>query len=266
MIVFPNAKLNLGLHVVEKRPDGFHNIETVFYPVPFFDALEMIPWDEKGVQFNVSGLSLPGDPGSNLVLKAVEMIGPTPQREGGPPGLRVHLHKVIPPGAGLGGGSSDAAFALKLLNELQGLSLPVADLQELARRLGSDCAFFIENKPVLASGKGDQFEPLDLDLSGYRIEIVVPPVHVGTPEAYGMVTPKKPLLPLKEVIKLPLTEWKGNLVNDFEQPVMKKYPLIREAKEALYRQGALYASMSGSGSAVYGIFDARCQGAVGSRQ
>jgi len=282
VIVFPNAKLNLGLHITEKRPDGFHNIETVFYPAHLCDALEMIPSEEKGVQFTVSGLPLPGDPEENLVLKAVKLLSDTvtPRRDlrGVYPaesrasrypmpdtavafsgGVNIHLHKVIPPGSGLGGGSSDAAYALKLLNDLWKLDLTNRELQDLARRLGSDCAFFIENKPVLASGRGDRFEPLDLDLTGYRIEIMVPPVHVSTPEAYGMVTPRKPERLLREVIQLPVREWKGNLVNDFEEPVMKKYPLIREAKEELYHRGALYASMSGSGSAVYGIFDTGCR-------
>lgn len=265
MIVFPNAKINLGLHVTEKRPDGFHNIETAFYPVPgLCDALEIIPSDRQGVEFTTSGLPIPGDPAGNLILKAYHLLlSVIPYPVSGirypgsgklPPASRIHLHKVIPAGAGLGGGSSDAAFTLKLLNDLQGLNLSVFQLHDLAKRLGSDCAFFIENKPVFATGRGDQFEPIHLDLTGYRIEIIVPQIHVSTPEAYSMVTPRKPDQSLKDIIQLPVEQWKEKIVNDFEKPVMKKYPVIREAREEMYNRGAVYAAMSGSGSAVFGLF------------
>lgn len=273
MICFPNAKINLGLHVIGKRPDGFHNIETVFYPITLSDALEIIISDKEIFEFTYSGLPVPGDPDSNLVLKAVNLMsiadypspGPSPAREGRyryPESgirhpafaIRIHLHKVIPMGTGLGGGSSDGAHAIKLLNDLWKLELTTLEMQDLARQLGSDCAFFIENHPMFASGRGDQFEPVDLDLSGYKIVVVVPPVHVSTQEAYAMVTPGKPERSLKEIIRLPVEEWKELLTNDFEKPVMNKYPVIQDIKEELYSRGAVYAAMSGSGSAVYGIF------------
>jgi len=256
VISFPNAKINLGLHVTEKRPDGFHNIETVLYPIPITDILEIILSEKKGIAFTATGTPIPGDPEKNLVLKAVNLISDT--------GYRIHLHKIIPTGAGLGGGSADGAFALKLLNDLWKLDLSVAQMQDFARRLGSDCAFFIENRPVFAFGRGDRFEPMAPDLSEYRIVIVVPPVQVSTPEAYSLVTPRQPLHSLKEIISQPVEEWTGLLTNDFEEPVMNNYPVIREVKEELYRQGAIYAAMSGSGAAVYGVFSR--QWAVGSGQ
>jgi len=294
VICFPNAKLNFGLHVVEKRPDGFHNIETIFYPVALYDVFEIIPTGREGIEFTVSGLPIPGAAGSNLIQKAIKLMSDTGNyhspvsylfashslaREGSKPpceqsevngglgvqpGIRIHLHKIIPMGAGLGGGSSDAASALKLLNDLWQLELSVSQLQELARQLGSDCAFFIENRPVFAVGKGDQFEPVELNLSQYQIVIVVPPVHISTPEAYAMINPGKSKRSLKEIIRLPVEEWKEMLINDFEEPVMNKYPVIREIKEELYSRGAIYTAMSGSGAAVYGIFSSQL--AVGSWQ
>lgn len=257
MISFPNAKINLGLHVVEKRQDGFHNIETVFYPASLCDALEIVPSKNPGVEFTTSGLDIPGDPDSNLCLKACSTLLshiPHPESHIPYPGVHIHLHKVIPTGAGLGGGSSDGAHTLKLLNDLWQIALSDDQLEGLARRLGSDCAFFIRNRPVFASGKGDHFEPVDLDLSGYKIVIAVPPVHVSTQEAYAMVTPRKPELSLKEIVRMPVESWKGILINDFEEPVMNKYQVIGEVKEKMYHQGALYAAMSGSGAAVFGIF------------
>jgi len=267
MITLPNAKINLGLHVVSKRPDGFHNIETVFYPVNLCDALEIIPSEKEGVEFSASGLPIPGDPADNLVLKAVNIVGSgqlaignrQPAFAKASAGKRatsyeIHLYKAIPSGSGLGGGSSDAAYTIKMLNELMKMGLSVEQMQDLARQLGSDCAFFIENRPVLATGRGDRFQPVELDLSHYRIEISIPEVHVSTAEAYALVTPRKPEKELREIIQLPVEEWKDRLVNDFEKPVMRKYPVIRETKEEIYNRGALYAAMSGSGAAVYGIF------------
>ena len=265
MISFPNAKINLGLHVVEQRTDGFHNIETVFYPVSLCDILEIIPSEKKGAEFTSSGLPIPDDSISNLIIKAYQLFssshpaslslrGGTPEACRQSNGIQVHLHKIIPLGAGLGGGSSDGANTLRMLSDLSKRDLSVQQLQDLARQLGSDCAFFIENKPVYATGKGDQFEPIDLDLSGYRIVIVVPPVHMSTPEAYSIVNPQKPAEEILEIIRLPVEQWKNRLINDFEEPVMKKHPIIREIREELYNQGAIFAAMSGSGSAVFGIF------------
>jgi len=208
-------------------------------------------------------LLIPRDPDDNLVLKAVKIVGSWQLAVGSRqladgssrfPGFRIHLHKVIPTGSGLGGGSSDGAHAIKLLNDLREMELTEEQMQEIARQLGSDCAFFIRNRPVLATGRGDQFEDMDLDLSGYRIVVVVPPVHVNTAEAYSMIEPRKPIKPLKDIIGKKVEDWKDILVNDFEQPLMKKHPVIREIRDELYNRGALYAAMSGSGSAVFGIF------------
>jgi len=278
MISFPAAKINLGLHVVEQRADGFHNIETVFYPVSLCDVLEIIPSEKEGVEFTSSGLPISGDPSDNLILRAISLISSgiqspvsspqstihntqspvsshqSPVTNHHLPGIRIHLHKVIPMGAGLGGGSSDGACTIKMLNDLWKPDLSVRQLQDLARQLGSDCAFFIGNKPAFATGKGDQFEPIDLDLSGNRIVVVVPPVHMSTQEAYLMVKPRKPVQSIREIIRLPVEQWESRLINDFEEPVMKRHPVIREIKQQLYKQGAIYAAMSGSGAAVYGIF------------
>ncbi len=280
MISFPAAKINLGLHVVEQRADGFHNIETVFYPIGICDALEVVPSQKEGIEFTSSGLPIAGDTNDNLIVKAINLLSssirhpassiqhpassiqhpassirhPASGIQHPASSIQVHLHKVIPMGAGLGGGSADGAYTLKMLNDLWRLDLSVRQLQDLARQLGSDCAFFIENKPAFATGKGDQFEPIDLDLSSNQIVVVVPPVHMSTLEAYSMVKPRKPVQSIREIIRLPIEQWKSRLINDFEEPVMKRYPVIREIKEELYNQGAIYAAMSGSGAAVFGVF------------
>jgi 4-diphosphocytidyl-2-C-methyl-D-erythritol kinase len=251
MLAFPNAKINLGLNVTGKRTDGFHDIETVIFPVAFRDVLEILPSGEQPVDFQHSGLTIPGKMEDNLCLRAYHLLKSGFQI----PAIRMHLHKMIPMGAGLGGGSSDAAFTIKLLNELFSLSLDPSQMMQYSCKLGSDCAFFIENKPVFATGRGDQFAPIKLNLSGYSIVIVIPPVHVGTAEAYEKVVVKKPLESILSILKSPPGEWKDRLVNDFEDSVFQRYPGIPEIKEKLYAEGAVYASMSGSGSAVYGLFD-----------
>ena len=256
MISFPNAKINLGLHITEKRPDGFHNIETVFYPVGWKDALEIIPAEKKinrksDVQFHSSGIRITGGSQKNSCVKAYQLM----KEKFGLPPVEMHLHKVIPAGAGLGGGSADAAFTLITLDKIFNLGLKENELESLAAAIGADCAFFIRNKPVLAKGIGDQFEAIKLDLSPYRITIIKPDVHVGTASAYKNIIPRQPAISLKEIIKQPVTAWKELLVNDFETPIFRKHPIIRHIKEQLYESGALYASMSGSGSAVYGIFE-----------
>ncbi len=274
MIVFPNAKINLGLHVTGKRHDGFHNIETVFYPIALHDALEINPASDGKTTFTTSGIPIPGKPESNLCIQAYHLLKsaiPHPSSAIRHPSsaiphpssaiphptsaIRIHLHKAIPMGAGLGGGSSDGAFTVKLLNRLFGLGLEVPQMEDFARMLGSDCAFFIGNKPVLASGRGDQFAPCAVELSGFQIAVVKPNVHVDTAGAYEMLTPKRPERPLGEIIVQPVESWKVDLVNDFEEPVFRKFPEIGEIKQKLYDTGAIYASMSGSGSAVYGIFN-----------
>jgi len=325
MILFPNAKINLGLHVINKRSDGFHNIETVFYPIALCDALEIVPARDGRFGFTSSGLPIPGDPASNLCLKACNLLLPEilkhchcerseaagfqirdlperseaagfqirdlpersetagfqirdlpersetagfqirdlPERSEAASiavdtwkqPLKIHLHKVIPMGSGLGGGSSDGTFTLLLLNDLLNLSLPKNKLIDFARKLGSDCAFFIQNSPVFATGRGDSFMPIQVDLSGYTLLLVIPNVHVSTSEAYSLVNPSRHENRIREIIAQPVSSWKENLINDFEAPVTGKYPVIGEIKRKLYDSGALYAAMSGSGSAVFGIFN-----------
>ena len=248
MLDFPNAKINLGLQIIEKRPDGFHNLESCFYPVQWCDALEILPAVEN--TFTMSGLPVPGNPDTNLCLKAYKLL----EKEHNLPPVHMHLHKVIPMGAGLGGGSADAAFVLRILNKLFELNLSVDVLQNYARQLGSDCAFFVENKPVIAVERGDVFNPASIDLSGYSCVIVYPGIHITTAEAYGGVTPEKPAQTIDTILKQDMKLWKELLVNDFEKSLFPKYPELANLKANLYEAGAVYASMTGSGSAVYGIF------------
>ena len=253
MLTFPNAKINIGLNITEKRSDGFHNIESVFYPVEWCDALEIIPNknpDATNVVFQSSGLAIPGNENSNLCLKAWNLLQ---DRINIPP--MIHLHKVIPMGAGLGGGSADGAFTLKMLNEVYELKLSNDELKDFARKLGSDCAFFIENRPVFCFNKGDEFEDFKLDLKGKFVVLVNPDIHISTAEAYSGVSPKKPHIALKTALSQPISEWKKIVKNDFEEKLLLKYPTIAEVKETLYQSGAVYASMTGSGSTVYGIFE-----------
>lgn len=257
MIVFPNAKINLGLHVLNKRSDGFHNLETVFYPIPFTDVLEIIPGaagTENDLEFSVSGLAEEELSTDNLCIRAVESV----RKKRALPSLQIHLHKAIPLGAGLGGGSADAVFTLKMLNTFLPEELSVSELSELAESLGSDCPFFISNTPSLATGRGEILEPVSLDLSAYRILLVYPGISINTGWAFSQLK-----LPeqdsertnLKQVISEPVISWKEKLVNDFEKPVFVKHPEIGEIKNTLYNAGAVYASLSGSGSVVYGLFE-----------
>lgn len=248
MISFPNAKINLGLNVVSKRPDGYHNIETIFYPIPVKDALEIVGADT--FSFTQTGIPVDTPTQKNLVVKALNLLKSRYEI----PELEVHLLKAIPFGAGLGGGSADAAFMLKLLNDYCGLQIPEDGLEELASSIGADCPFFIRNTPVFASGTGNIFEAVELSLAGYHLCLVKPDVAVSTPEAYSMVTPAAPAISLKEIIRRPVEEWKKLMVNDFEKSVFPKYPVIVGIKETLYEKGAVYASMSGSGSSVFGLF------------
>ena len=248
MIVFPNAKINIGLNVVSKRKDGYHDLETIFYPVQLADALEIA--DSDKTEFTFSGLQIDGSPENNLVFKAYSLL----KNDFRLPELKIHLHKVIPFGAGLGGGSSDAAFALKMLNEYCSLGLKTDQLEKYASQLGADCPFFIQNKPAFASGTGNRLEQINLDLSGYGILIVKPKISVSTPAAYRNIKPAQPPFGLKGLSKIPVKDWKNIVVNDFEKTVFTQYPEIQTLKERLYDSGALYASMSGSGSAVFGVF------------
>jgi 4-diphosphocytidyl-2-C-methyl-D-erythritol kinase len=249
MISFPNAKINIGLHITEKRPDGFHNLETVFFPVEWCDALEFVVSDV--FEFVGSGLAIPGsDAESNLVTKAYRLL----QKDFDLPMLKIHLHKQIPFGAGLGGGSADAAFMLSMLNKSFKLGLSEEELLRYAAVLGSDCPFFILNKPVFATGRGEIFSKTDLCLNDMFILLVKPPVEVPTAKAFQHIRPQKPEVSLSELIKLPVEMWKECVFNQFEMSIFQSYPEIGIVKQKLYEQGAVYASMSGSGSCVFGLF------------
>jgi 4-diphosphocytidyl-2-C-methyl-D-erythritol kinase len=252
MIVFPNAKINLGLFVTSKRSDGYHNLETIFVPIKgFCDILEVLTNTAMTEdQFANSGLLIDGKPENNLCLKALRLM----REHADIPPLNIHLHKIIPFGAGLGGGSADAAFMLTLLNEQYKAGLSNDELESLASQIGADCAVFIRNQTVLAKGIGNEFEPVNEFLTDLNILLVIPPVHVPTALAYKNITPMKPVTPLKELIQSPINQWNKSIFNDFEESVFKNYPEIETIKKTLYKNGALYASMSGSGSAVYGIF------------
>lgn len=256
MVLFPNCKINLGLNIIRKRKDGYHDLETVFYPVAWNDALELLTDQETpgpGIQFYSSGLPIAGDPGSNLCMKAYQLLAKDfPQL----PAVRVHLHKAIPMGAGLGGGSSDGAFMLKMLNEKLSLDLDTEQLIGYALQLGSDCPFFIRNTPCIATGRGEEMQPLELDLSAYRMVLINPAIHVSTAWAFAQLTPQPAAIPISKAIREPIETWKDILLNDFEAPVIKQSPEIGQIKEQLYQSGALYASMTGSGSTLFGIFPA----------
>ena len=248
MIIFPNAKVNFGLNIISKRADGFHNIESVFVPVEIKDALEFI--HSESLEFTTSGLTIPGNSNDNLILKAYKLIKSKYEI----PFLKIHLHKVIPMGAGLGGGSADAAFFLNGLNNYFKLNIPENELLQFASQLGSDCAFFIKNNISLATEKGEILNPISLDLSSYKICIIHPGIHVNTAWAYSKIIPKSPQKSVSEILKQPIETWKNELINDFEKPVFENHPEIELLKNEFYKNGAIYASMSGSGSAVFGIF------------
>ena len=249
MLAFANAKINLGLNITEKRNDGFHNLETVFYPVKLYDVIELI--DANETTCIIKGIEVPGNADDNICLKAFKTL----QRDFNLPNQQIILLKNIPVGAGLGGGSADAAFLIKLVNDKFNLELSVAEMQNYARVLGADCAFFIANKPAYAFGKGDQFEELTIDLSKYFMVLVKPSVHVSTAQAYQNVKVQKPAKSVKELIQLPLKDWKNHIFNDFEGSVFVQFPEIDEIKTQLYTAGATFALMSGSGSSVVAIFE-----------
>ena len=248
MITFPNAKINIGLNIVSKRTDGFHDIETVFYPVEWQDALEVIESEED--QFSISGIEVPGDQRDNLCLKALQLL----REDFGIPPVNICLYKNIPIGAGLGGGSSDGANMLRMLNTKFDLNLNTQSLKAYAAQLGSDCSFFVQNNVCFASGRGEVLKPVEIDLKSYHWVIIYPEMHISTAWAYSNIKPAKPVVSLKENIKLPVSKWKDCIFNDFEQPVFKKYPEIKQIKDTLYDKGAVFSLMSGSGSAVFGIF------------
>jgi 4-diphosphocytidyl-2-C-methyl-D-erythritol kinase len=249
MVVFPNCKINIGLNICGRRPDDFHNIETVFYPVPWRDILEIIVSDRE--EFTFEGIAIGCELKDNLCYKAWRLL----QNDFDLPPVKLFLYKKIPGGAGLGGGSSDAAFTLTTLNSLFSLQLDETALMQYASELGSDCAFFIKNHPVFATGKGNVFSEIAVDLNGYYLLIIKPPIHIATAGAYKMVIPGLPTYSLKDAVRLPLSEWKPKISNDFEKPVFAMYPELQEIRNKLYSLGAVYAAMSGSGSAIYSLFD-----------
>ena len=251
MIAFPNAKINLGLNVLRRRDDGYHDISTVFVPYKgLSDVLEVVFADEPGMF--CYGLDCGCEPEKNLCYRAWQLMS---EKYGVGP-VKIYLYKKIPSGSGLGGGSADAAFTLRLINDLFALGLSDACLAADAATLGSDCAFVIYNRPMAATGRGEILRDCPLSLEGYRVEVVVPPVHVSTAEAYRSVKPAVPAVSVEEIVGRPVGEWRGLLVNDFERSILPVHPEIAAAKQAFYGRGAVYASMSGSGSSVFGIF--RC--------
>lgn len=250
MILFPNAKINIGLNIVARRVDGYHEIETVFYPVPWCDILEIVPATTSQTTLTISGRQIDCPAEKNLVIKAYNCVAGSYDI----PDVDIYLRKMIPDGAGLGGGSSDAAFTIKGLNEMFSLGMSDEEMAEMASTIGADCPFFIYNRPTYATGIGTTFTPIDLTLNDYCIVIVKPMVSVPTKEAYAGVTPAPPLHSLTSSITLPATQWDKLIVNDFEASIFPQHPIIKQIKDRLVSLGAVYASMSGSGSSVFGIF------------
>ena len=268
MIIFPNCKINLGLQIIRRRNDGYHDLQTVFYPTKIYDALEVIqePGEssknypampdgvtaKEALQFECTGLDVGNDPVTNLCVKAFQILKKDfPQI----PSSQMHLHKTIPIGAGFGGGSADGAFTLLLLNQKFGLGISRETLLDYALQLGSDCPFFIINKPCYATGRGEFLEHISLDLSSYRFIIVHPGIHINTSQVFSEITPTGATTSIKEIVKQPIETWRHELKNDFEEPIFKNYPEVKKIKNDLYESGSIYSSMSGSGSAVYGIFE-----------
>jgi 4-diphosphocytidyl-2-C-methyl-D-erythritol kinase len=252
MVTFPNAKINIGLQIPEKRSDGFHTIKSVFYPIGLKDSLELVKnGSQEGIELSSSGIPVGCEPKSNLCAKAYHLIG----KDYPLPGVNVHLMKNIPVGAGLGGGSSDGAFFIRLLNEELELGLSWGEMHHYAKQLGSDCSFFVTNRPAFVEGKGDEMESISLNLNQYFLVLVCPPIHISTGEAYSRVKPEPTELDLETYLLENSPEaWRNVVVNDFEKSIFPLYPEIGLIKQKLYDNGALYASMSGSGSAVYGIY------------
>lgn len=253
MISFPNCKINLGLSIVAKRADGYHELETIFYPVALQDMVEIIHSDTQipQVQFSHTGLAIPGDEANNLCIKTYHLL-----KKDFPnlPPVKMHLHKHIPMGAGLGGGSSDGTMVLKILNQQFNLGLKDIQIVDYAAQLGSDCAFFVYQNACHATGRGEILKPIDCDLSNYQIVLIHPGIHISTAWAFSQLTPHAKEKSLANIIEQPISTWKNELINDFEAPIINAHPVIGEIKNSLYQNGALYASMSGSGSSLFGIF------------
>ena len=261
MITFPNCKINLGLNVILKRQDGYHNIETVFYPIPLTDVLEIVPQDglktvspprkQGGATFSTTGLPINGAAGKNLCIKAYELLQQDFPKI---PPVQIYLHKAIPIGAGLGGGSADGSFTLKMLNEKFSLKLSMEQLLDYALQLGSDCPFFIFNRPCFATGRGEFLESIDINLEAYSFIIINPGIHINTAWAFQQLKPALPKKSIKDIVAQPVQTWKNELTNDFEEPIFRHHPELAAIKTTLYESGAIYASLSGTGSCLYGIY------------
>lgn len=249
---FPNAKINIGLYVVERRPDGYHNLQTVFYPIPLHDNLQVRPLEKSDEPYllQMAGNAIEGNPADNLIIKVYNSL----KADFNLPQLDIYLYKRIPTGAGLGGGSSDAAYMMKVLNDAFSLKMTEEEMERRVAKMGADCAFFIKEQPAYATGIGDVLTPINLSLKGKTLLLVKPSTFVSTKEAYGGVVPQMPEHDLLEALASPIETWKETVKNDFERSVFKHHPEIAAIKETLYNMGAIYASMSGSGSTVFGIF------------
>lgn len=267
MITFPCAKINLGLNVVAKRPDGYHDLETVFYPIPIYDSIDMRTMDEEyplkgNYTFNIDGAQIEGDKDNNLVVRAYNLIAEHYEV----PRVHIHLFKGIPMQAGLGGGSSDAAYMIRLLDDRFHLNMGISKMEHYAAKLGADCAFFITSEPAYATGIGDQLAPIGNEracknyLNGYWLALVKPPVAISTKEAYAGITPRKPAKCCRDIVLQPVETWKDELVNDFEESIFGNHPKLAAIKASLYDKGAIYAAMSGSGSSIFGIFKNKPEG------
>jgi 4-diphosphocytidyl-2-C-methyl-D-erythritol kinase len=265
MIVFPNCKINFGLHILNRREDGFHNLATVFYPLPLTDVLEIIRNNDEDnseqIRFSITGNTVDGKMEDNLCVKAYHLL-----KKDFPdlPHIKMHLHKAIPMGAGLGGGSADASFTLRLMNDKFQLGLSTEQLINYALELGSDCPFFILNQPCYATGRGEILEPVQLSLSGYQLLLINPGIHINTGWAFSALNISPSVISysstedaknLRAIVCQNPATWSGQLINDFEKPVFVKYPELSKIKEELYQLGALYAAMSGSGSSIFGLFE-----------
>lgn len=256
MVVFPNAKINLGLNVVSKRNDGYHEIESVFYPIPLCDALEFVESQSEHTTFHSEGISIPSNENDNLVLQAYGLL----KAKFDLPPIDIVLLKKIPIGAGMGGGSADASFMLTMLNSYFKLGISISELEAFAKELGADCPFFIENKPKLVKGIGDKMTNLNIDIAGKHLWVINPEIHISTKTAYSGIKPKVPNTPIEDIITQPVVKWRNQLHNDFEDSIFPIYPEIKSLKEWMYNEGALYASMTGSGSTVFGIFSNKPSG------
>ena len=252
MVVFPNAKINLGLEILRKREDGYHDLESLFYPIPLKDALEIVPIKHgSGDRWHFSGLEIPGKPSDNLCVKALELL----RAEFEIPWLNCFLHKAIPMGAGLGGGSSDVAFLIDAVCEMYSPDFPKERRAEIALAIGSDCPFFLRNEPLMARGRGEIFEPIELDLSGLHLILVCPDIHISTPAAYGSISPSQPDMPVEDILRTSVYNWRDKLNNRFEGFAFKQFPELAKIKAEMYEFGAAYSSMTGSGSSIFGIFE-----------